>query len=182
MNEVFTAGAWVGAPMSLVIGTAGAIFCGSVVALLLGFLVFRLFLYRQFKPDLSLKDFSLARYQPMVRLLSADDLEFLASQPGSRPKILTQLKRDRRRIFRMYLRELAGDFQALHAEARKIAADSPEQHSELVGTLLAQQVTFWKAIAAIELRLMLPRTSGMDISELIASVEALRLDVARMAA
>ena len=165
------------------VGIFGGVVCASVILLLAGFLAFRVLRYRNVPSEkLSLVEFSLDRYQPMIRLLANDDLDFLAAQPGCNSKILWRLQQDRRRIFRMYLRELAADFQFLHAEARKIAAVSPETHSQVIGSLLRQQMTFWLALAAIELRLLLPRTGGLDVRELIASVEALRLDVAKMAA
>jgi hypothetical protein len=164
-------------------GIIGGLVCGSVVVLVLVFLAFKMSRYRNApSPDFSFNDFSLMRYQPMTRLLSSQDLEFLAAQPGCRPETLARLRRDRRRIFRMYLRDLVADFQALHAAARKMAASSPEPQAQLIASLLRQQVTFWFALLSIETRLLLPQAGGLDIGELIASVEALRLDVARMAA
>jgi len=174
MDQVFTGG------LSAA-GIAGGLLCGIVVALLLAFVTFKTLRSRN-APSVSVHDFSLARYQPMTRLLARDDLDFLAAQPGCRPELLAQFRRQRRRIFRMYLRDLAADFRALHAEARKIAAASPEPQAQLIVSLLRQQVTFRFALLAIEARLLLPHPGSLDIRELIASVEALRLDVASMAA
>lgn len=164
-------------------GIFGGAVCVSIVLLMAAFLALRILRYRNASPgNSSLAEFSLDRYRPMVGLLSSEDLDFLAAQPGCNAKILSRLRRDRRRIFRMYLRELAADFRLLHAEARKMAALSPEAHSEVIASLMRQQMTFWFALAAIEFRLLLPHAGGLDIRELIASVEALRLDVAKMAA
>lgn len=127
--------------------------------------------------------FSPARYRPMIRLLAEDDFTFLASQPGYRPEIGTKLLRERRRIFRMYLNELGRDFHRLHAEARALLADSPEQHPELVGLLLRQQLIFWRAMAGIELRLA-PRAAGlghMHARGLVEAIEQMRLDLDRVA-
>lgn len=127
-------------------------------------------------------EFSLARYAPMENLLSKDELEFLASQPGYRPEIGTKFKRDRKRIFRLYLRELSADFHRLHADARKAVSDAGPEHAELVGILLRQQAAFWLAIAGIELRLLLgPVTGGIDARGLIESIETMRIDLARFA-
>src|SRR5215471_17551322 len=82
--------------------------------------------------------YSLARYEPMGKLLREEDFRFLASQAGYRPEIGANLRRERRRIFRLYLRELSNDFHRLHAEARLIVAASPADHSELVALLLRQ--------------------------------------------
>jgi hypothetical protein len=125
--------------------------------------------------------FSLARYQPMARLLAEEDFVFLAAQPGYRPEIGAKLRRDRRRIFRLYLRELAFDFRRLHAEARGMVAESGEQHSEIVGLLVRQQVIFWRGMAAVELRLMAhwAGIGNVDVRGLVEAVEAMRLDLAR---
>lgn len=161
----------------------GGLLTLAILAVLLGCLTANLLQYRR-SPDaaFSIEDFSLDRYRPMARLLAEDELAFLSAQPGCNAKIVNQLKSDRRRIFRMYLRELAADFRMLHKEARQMAAFSPEQHSEVIGSLLRQQATFWMALTAIELRLMLPQLGEVDVAELLTSVEAVRLDLARMAA
>src|SRR5579863_6766348 len=59
-------------------------------------------------------NFSLDRYQPMARLLADEDLEFLKTHPGYRAKTGARWKRERRRLFRLYLRELKSDFRRLH--------------------------------------------------------------------
>ena len=46
-----------------------------------------------------LEDFSISRYRPMLRLLSEDDYEFLASQAGYKGKIASQLRAERRKVF-----------------------------------------------------------------------------------
>lgn len=125
--------------------------------------------------------FSLARYEPMARLLGEEDFLFLASQPGYRPEIGAKWRRERRRIFRLYLAELAHDFQRLHRDARAMVADSREESSELVGVLMRQQVTFWRGMLGIELRLWLDRAGirKVDARRLVESIEAMRLDLAR---
>ena len=129
-----------------------------------------------------LDEFSLARYAPMENLLSKDELEFLASQPGYRPEIGLKFKRDRKRIFRLYLRELSVDFHRLHADARKAVSGAGPEHAELVGILLRQQASFRMAVAVIELRLLLgPVTGRIDARGLIESIETMRIDLARFA-
>jgi len=129
-------------------------------------------------------EFLLSRYRLMERLLAGEDFLFLAAQPGYRPEIGAKLRRERRRIFRLYLRELAGDFRRLHAEARRMIANSTAEHSELVGVLMRQQLTFRFGLAAIELRLALNGLGlGLvDVRGLVDSVEAMRLDLARFLA
>jgi hypothetical protein len=131
-----------------------------------------------------LANFSLARYEPMMRLLNDDDLEFLKSQRGYRPEIGDKLRRERIQIFRLYLTDLSADFRALHAEIRQLVADSDAQHADLVGTLFRQQLTFWRAMIAIEFRLTTGNLgfANADIRSLVAAMEQMRADLARIAA
>ncbi len=128
--------------------------------------------------------FSVSRYQPMEYLLSEEDFAFLVSQPGYEPDIGARWKRERRRIFRLYLDELKRDFQRLHAEARVMAANADGESSELVGILMRQQVTFWRAMAVLEVRLAL-RAAGIgkvNVRPLLELLEAMRADLARVSA
>jgi len=125
--------------------------------------------------------FSISRYQPMEHLLSEEDFAFLASQPGYERNIGARWKRERRRLFRLYLDELKRDFRRLHAEARIMAANADAESAELVGILMRQQVMFWRAMISLELRLAL-RTAGIgrvDVRPLIELIEAMRLNLAR---
>jgi hypothetical protein len=132
---------------------------------------------------LSHADFSFARYEPMARLMSDEDLLFLKAQPGFRPEIGKRFNRERRRIFRLYLRELAADFHALHAHARAIAASLPADHSALIGMLIRQQVRFWYEMAAIEMRLSLDMMGAGSIHArgLVEALAAMHAEIGRVA-
>jgi hypothetical protein len=128
--------------------------------------------------------FSIERYEPMLRLLSAEDMDFLRRTAGSDPKISTEWEKQRRRILRLYLNELCGDFRRLHARARMLAAEAPSTDSEMVSGLIRQQVRFWRAIAGIELRLLLS-SSGLtkvDARILIAALNDMNTRVASLSA
>jgi hypothetical protein len=128
--------------------------------------------------------FSIHRYQPMEHLLSEDDFAFLSAQPGYTPEIGARWKRERRHIFRLYLNDLRRDFLRLHAEARAMAANADAESAELVGILMRQQVTFWRAMAGLELRLAL-RAAGIgkvNVRPLLELLEAMRADLARVGA
>lgn len=88
-------------------------------------------------------------YAPMQHLLSGADEEDLQSH-GATPQELAAFRADRRDLLRLYLRELAGDFHGLHAQARQLVAVAPEEHADLVGLVLKQQVQFWMCLAQIE--------------------------------
>jgi hypothetical protein len=120
-------------------------------------------------------------YRPMARLMSEEDLDFLRQFAGCRPQLAARWERERRRIFRLYLREAAADFRRMHAEARLLLAGAPEQYSDLVGVLMRQQVTFWRTLSVIETRLAL-NTLGLgkiDGSRIAALIEAMRAEVNR---
>jgi len=157
---------------------ASAVVLGGAVVLLTIVLVR---LYRASESDAPVvEEFSLVRYQPMIGLTSEEDFEFLAAQPGYRKEIGARLRRERRRIFRMYLRALAADFRSLHAAARQMAADSPERHADLVGLLVNCQFTFWRRMLLVELLLLTPtaRLPKLDLGSLLQPMESLRLHMA----
>jgi hypothetical protein len=128
-------------------------------------------------------EFSLSRYEPMARLLSDEDFDFIQSQPGFRPEIGRKFRRERRRVFRLYLQELAGDFHRLHARARAAVATLPAEHSALVGILMRSQLRFWYEITALELRLSLSWAgSSVDARGLVEAIGAMHVEVNRLAA
>jgi len=157
---------------------AAAAAVSSIGALGLGAaLTRRLLHYRNANPAPdTATEVSMDRYRPMARLLDAEDLRFLTSRPGYRREMGARLRAARRRIFRMYLAELSADFRQLHAAARRMAAEAPEQHAGLVPVLMRQQFAFWRSLAGIELRLALSWT-GLepgDARSLTAIVEELQ--------
>ncbi len=129
-------------------------------------------------------DFSVARYEPMTRLLNSEDLLFLESQPGFRPEIGKKFVRERRRIFRLYLKELKRDFKRLHAHAREIVASMPADHAPVIGLLIRQQTRFWYEMTAIELRLSLDwmGLGAIDPRSLVNAIGSMHAEIGRLAA
>jgi hypothetical protein len=152
-----------------------------------GLIVFRLLSYRSSRVqegrELDQFEFSTTRYEPMARLIGDEDLLFLRAQPGYRPEIGKKFIRERRRIFRLYLEELAGDFHRLHARARAIVASLPAEHSPLVGILMRQQVRFWYEMAVIEMRLSLDLmgAGSVRVRGLVDAVAAMHAEISRAA-
>jgi hypothetical protein len=126
-------------------------------------------------------EFSRARYEPMVRLMSDEDLQFLKAQPGFRPEIAKKFSRERRRIFRLYLEELARDFHRLHAHTRSIVAALPAEQSPLVGMLIKQQFRFWYELTAVEMRLSLDAIGlgSLDARGLVDALANMHADISR---
>jgi hypothetical protein len=149
--------------------------------------MFRLLNYRSSKveesstPDRA--DFSAARYEPMARLMSDDDLLFLKAQPGFRPEMGKKFSRERRRIFRLYLQELASDFHRLHAHARVVVSSLPADHAPLVGMLLRQQVRFWYEMTAVEMRLSLDLmgVGSIHARGLVEALSSMHMEIGRVA-
>jgi len=129
-------------------------------------------------------EFSLSRYAPMARLLSEEDVEFVRAQPGYTPAIERKFLRERRQVLRLYLRQLAADFERLHVRARVVAASLPAAESALVGSLIRQQVRFWYEMTAIRVRLSLAWTGlgSVDVSGLFHAVGAMQAEIDRMSA
>jgi hypothetical protein len=65
-----------------------------------------------------------------------------------------------------------------------MAANADAESAELVGILMRQQVTFWRAMAGLEVRLAL-RAAGIgkvNVRPLLELLEAMRADLARVGA
>ena len=138
---------------------------------------------RALKHSTAEEAYSPARYRPLVRLLESGDEEFLRRHVGC-PQVAAQWQRSQRRIARLYLRELAGDFQRMHREARTLVAQSPAQYAELVPLLFRQQMAFWRALTLIELRLALGGTGIPKVraEALVGTLERMRSEITRAAA
>ena len=161
---------------------AGAI-AGALGLLLIALLTIRLLAYRASAPvcagEVELERIPFRRYAPAMRLLSREDLDFLAQQPGYRASIGRKLRKTRRRIFRKYIRELAADFHRIHASARRIAAESPDPNSDLVAKLMRQQMQFWWAMLRLELRMFAPGLGKIDMTALLTAIDEIRIDALR---
>ena len=129
--------------------------------------------------DLSwIEDFSIDKYRPMQRLLLDDDLEFLRRQPGYRPHMAAQLRRERYRVFRTYLCALRRDFDRLYLAAKEAVLHSPEG-VDLCGALARHRAVFLYALACVQMRLIMYRFgwSTVDVSALIGTLDEIMTDV-----
>ena len=117
----------------------------------------------------------------MAALLADDDLAFLQVQPGYRAAMGARWKRERRRLFRLYLQELKSDFRRLHAQAREMVAQSGAESAGLVEVLMKQQVIFLRATSALEFRLALQAMGigKVDVAPFMQIIEAMRVDLAQ---
>ncbi len=127
------------------------------------------------------EDFSIAKYRPMQRLLSGDDLTFLRSQPGYDRSLEKSLGKDRRRVFRSYLKSLRRDFDRLYFAAKQSILYSETDNSMLVQVLVRQRATFYFALGVVQIRLAMHALGlgTVEIQPLLGAVDAMR-DAARL--
>jgi hypothetical protein len=162
----------------------GAIAAIAIILLTLGTLLWvRLSGYRcvPVRGSGTTSEFPLTPLGPMARLLADEDLDFLRRFQACRPQLAARWERDRRRIFRLYLRDAASDFHRMHAQARLLVANAPEEYAGLVSLLMRQQATFWRTLIVIELRLTLSGLGfgKLDGGKIAASIEAMRAELSR---
>jgi hypothetical protein len=129
-----------------------------------------------------LDSFSLERYAPMERLLERSDVAFLASQPGYRPEIGKRLMRERRKIFRAYLRLLVRDFNQLIGIGKLMVVYSNRDQQEFALSLRRQQVKFYGRVCAMQLQLALYPLgwTSVDARGLLAALGAMRIKVQQL--
>ena len=121
------------------------------------------------------------RYEPLRRLLANEDTEFVERHIRC-PELAARWERSQSRIVRMYLKDLAADFQCLHRDARALVTQSPEEFADLIPLLAKQQLVFWRTLVWIELRLTLGGkvTPTIDPQNLVGAIDALRRELARL--
>jgi len=115
------------------------------------------------------------RYRPMLRLLSDDDLAFVASNA----KLQKALRTRRRDLFRGYLRCLTRDYAQLLGCVRAVMVHSGVDRPDLARALAKNRTLFAILICKVELRLALHATGigTVDVSGLVGALETLRSQV-----
>lgn len=124
-------------------------------------------------------EFSIEAYRPMERLLDESDYLFLQRQPGFRASIAQELRAERIKIFRMYLRDMVGDFNSLIKLAKIMLVYSPQDRPDLAFAISRLQYEFYWNVLVTEMVIALApwirvRTSA---SNLIALLDRVRLSV-----
>jgi hypothetical protein len=116
-----------------------------------------------------------ARYRPMLRLLSDDDIAFASSDK----RLVKKLRAQRNRLFRDYLRCLTKDYGRLLAGIRLAMVNSGVDRPDLARALAANQTRFALALCRIECRVFLHQfgIGKVDISGLVDAIDVLRAQV-----
>jgi hypothetical protein len=112
------------------------------------------------------------RYRPMLRLLSNDDLNFVAAHPALRAKMGAR----RREIFRGYVRCLTKDYARLLGSIRRLMVESGVDRPDLAKALAKNRLVFALALCRIDVRLRLHALGlgNVDVSGLVEALDALR--------
>lgn len=122
-----------------------------------------------------------ARYRPMFRLLDESDCGFIASGfPGKAN--LRRFRAERRALFRVYLRNLGADHRRIVGAIRDLLVQSQNDRPDLAKALFRCQVMFTMAMLGVELKLQFHALGigTVDVSNLVAAVEALQLQLQDM--
>jgi hypothetical protein len=86
---------------------------------------------------------------PVIRLFDQRDILFLRSAPGYHPRMETEFRRRRCRVFRAYLRGLRAEFLAARIELETLRVESPKEYRQLAPMVLRCRIRFaWALIPA----------------------------------
>ena len=123
-----------------------------------------------------IEELSVERYRPMLRLLDPDELQKLGFEPGLTPDAISELRAERCRIFRQYLRSLRADFKRVCGALKIVMAQASKDRPDLASILVRSQARFALGGALLELRLALFMwgIGGVDVSPVLAVFEGLR--------
>jgi hypothetical protein len=127
----------------------------------------------------TLTELSVDRYRPMLRLLGDDDLRFLREQPGFTPEMASQLKRQRCKIFRAYLKCLDMDFRGVCGALEVLILESRYDRPDLASTLVRAQIQFAAGMAVVQLRLALFEwgIGEVDATNLLRLFDGMRMEL-----
>ena len=117
-------------------------------------------------------EFSLEKYRPMERLLSAGDYEFVEVTPGFRPALMRRLEARRARIVRGYLRSLSEDFDRISTLARMCLAESEVDRPDLSAELVRQRIQFARMMLVLRCQLAFSGVRGLNVWPLMSAVQS----------
>ena len=116
-------------------------------------------------------------YRPMARLFTPLDMEFLHQQGGYSRKMDRRLRLQRRKVLRLYLGQIRGDFRALQSYCRQLARSSRNWELSLLAH--RQAVVFYSLFFALHVRCLFGSFSAVrvDARDLVSSLRSLQRGV-----
>ncbi len=126
-----------------------------------------------------IKELTVERYRPMMRLLDTGDLAFVRSQPGFTPRLESALRNQRCRLFRDYLRLLETDFGRVSMALKVLMLQSRYDRPDLASAIVRHQLAFAFGITLVRIRLAFFRLGlgAVDASILVKTFDAMRLEL-----
>lgn len=126
-----------------------------------------------------IEEMSTERYNPMLRLLEEDEVQFLKAQGNFEGRRETEFRTERTRLFREYLGCLRADFEQMSMAIRILMVQSCHDRPDLARALVGRQAVFAVTLALVHGRLILYRWGicGVDARGLMRSFEAVRLEL-----
>src|SRR5207302_1408572 len=88
-------------------------------------------------------------HRPMQRLLDQAEVQYLRDNGISKGKI-TKLRSKRRRIYRLYLRTLAQEFNRVHDALKSLLISSYSDQPDLATLLAKQTFIFYRNLLLVE--------------------------------
>ncbi len=102
-----------------------------------------------------LDEFDFTRYAALPKLFSPQDYDFLRSQPGCTPELISRLKADRLEIAESYLQDLETDVRLLLNAANQATGIAANEAEDISAFLLRQECRFACSILYLRFQLTL---------------------------
>ena len=123
------------------------------------------------------KEISRARkYEPMARLFSKDDFAFVSANEDTAQISQQRLKKNRRKVMALYLREIRHDFHRAWSTCRLLAPFSSDPE---FGSMLVRQLgLFYSLYLSLQVRSLMgvENLSSADVENLVTAVKSLQLN------
>ena len=104
-------------------------------------------------------------HRPMQRLLDRAELQYLQNHGIGKDRI-HKLRRDRRNIYRLYLRSLTQDFNRVHAMLNLLLICSYSDRPDLAARLAKQKFVFYRNLLVVEVQFSLHACGFEKIPEI----------------
>jgi hypothetical protein len=129
-----------------------------------------------------LKQISVCSEAPLESRLTPDDFNFLLGHPTVGRTFLRQLRRERRKVLRLYIRRLRIDFNRVCAELKTLMVQSRQDRPDLARVLVKKRLYFTVRVVQAELG-MFCEAAGLttvDFDQVVDAPESILSDVDRL--
>lgn len=124
-------------------------------------------------------ELSVDRYQPMLRLLQEDDIQFLRQQPGVTPALVKRLRRNRYLVFQGYLHSLQADFHRACEALTVLALHAETDQRDLIRSIIRHRLKFRVRLLQVRWRLVLYRwnAGSVPVRQLVGLLDSLQTEL-----